>query len=66
VIQFLSWVGALGLMSAPFFIDTLAGKLLASVSLLILIPQTIQKRAYNLTLLNFVGICGYLWNIFHV
>ena len=63
IVNLLSWFGAIGLMVAPFIIDTLAGKLLASASLLSLIPQTLQKRAYNLTLLNIVGIVGYFWSI---
>jgi hypothetical protein len=64
IVSILAWIGSGALCIAPFFIDTASGKLLAVFGLSILIPQTIQKRAFNLTVLNCVGIIGYLWELF--
>jgi hypothetical protein len=64
MIILLSWTGAALLCAAPFIIDTIAGKILAIAGLSFLLPQTIQKKVYNLTVLNLVGIFGYLWEIF--
>jgi hypothetical protein len=47
---------------APFFIDTLPGKLCAIAGLLLLTIQALDLRAYNLVLLNLVGIAGYTFS----
>jgi len=47
---------------APFFIDTLPGKLCAIVGLALLTVQALDLRAYNLVLLNLVGIAGYTFS----
>ncbi len=47
---------------APFFIDTLPGKLCAICGLLLLTIQALDLRAYNLVLLNLVGIAGYTFS----
>lgn len=63
IVSILAWTGSAALCGAPFIIDSLAGKLLAIFGLSAVIPQTIQKRAFNLTLLNVVGIIGYLFEV---
>lgn len=63
IVSILAWIGSAALCCAPFIIDSLAGKLIAIFGLLGITPQTIQKRAFNLTLLNVVGITGYLFEI---
>jgi hypothetical protein len=59
----LAWVATALLCIAPFFIDTTAGKVCALFALAMLCPQAYEKRAYNLILLNSVGIIGYLWSV---
>lgn len=65
IAAFLNWIGTVALATAPFFIDTLEGKALAIVGLLILSLQAYRLKAYNLILLNLVGVIGYsfaIWN----
>lgn len=64
IVSTLAWIGSGALCAAPFIIDSLPGKFIAVFGLLALIPQTLEKRAYNLTLLNCIGIIGYLYEIF--
>lgn len=48
---------------APFFIDTIPGKICAIVGLALLTLQALDLRAYNLVLLNLVGTAGYLYSL---
>lgn len=48
---------------APFFIDTLPGKLCAIAGLLLLTIQALDLKAYNLIILNVVGVAGYTFSI---
>lgn len=48
---------------APFFIDTVPGKICAIVGLTLLTIQALDLKAYNLVLLNLVGTTGYLYSL---
>ena len=59
----MAWVGALLLCGAPFFIDTLAGKVAAIIGLAILGIQAYKLRAFNIVFCNAVGIIGYITSL---
>lgn len=61
---FVIYVGTACMMIGPFFINMLLGKILAILGLGLLTIQTQKTKSYNLSLLNAVGICGYLYSIF--
>ena len=63
LIRLMGWIGAAGIMAAPFVIETTGGQLLAAGSLFLLTIQLITVRAWNIVLANTVGIIGYLWSI---
>ena len=48
---------------APFFINTVPGKICAVVGLALLTIQALDLKAYNLVLLNLVGTAGYLYSL---
>lgn len=50
--------------AAPFFIDTMQGKLLAIVGLTLLTIQAYNIRAVNLIALNVIGIMGYSYALY--
>jgi len=56
-------MGAGALMVAPFIIDTSEGKILACTGLALLTVQALKIRAYNLVLLNLVGVAGYIYSL---
>ena len=56
-------MGTGAMVIAPFFIDTLAGKLCAIVGLALLTVQALDLKAHNLILLNLAGIAGYTFSI---
>jgi len=58
------WFGAAAMVAAPFNIDAASGKILAIVGLALLTVQALQLRAYNLVLLNTLGILGYCYAIY--
>ena len=51
-------------MAGPFFVNNISGKILCIAGLTLLTVQTQKTKSYNLSLLNAVGICGYLYSIF--
>ena len=58
------FIGTGCMMVGPFFVNFLSGKILSVVGLALLTVQTQKTKSYNLSLLNAVGICGYLYSIF--
>ena len=64
LVSFLAWLGAVGISIAPFIIDTEAGKITASVSLFLLTIQAIKLKAWNLVIMNLIGIGGYLYVLY--
>ena len=56
-------LGTGALCVAPFFIDTLPGKLCAIAGLLLLTIQALDLKAYNLIILNVVGVAGYTFSL---
>lgn len=50
--------------SAPFFIDSNSGKLLAIGGLFLLTIQAFDLKAWNLVLLNLTGIMGYFYALY--
>lgn len=58
------WMGAAAMGAAPFFIDTMQGKLLAIVGLSLLTVQAYNMRAVNLIALNLIGIIGYCYALY--
>ena len=61
---FVIYIGTGLLMIGPFFVNFLSGKIISIVGLSLLTIQTQKTKSYNLSLLNMVGICGYLYSIF--
>jgi len=61
---FVIYVGTLCMMAGPFVVNTIEGKLVCITGLALLTVQTQKTKSYNLSLLNAVGICGYLYSIF--
>jgi len=51
------------MMVSPFFIDSISGKVGIVVALSLITIQTQLTKQYNLSLLNVVGICGYLYSL---
>jgi len=50
-------------MAGPFVVNTIEGKILCITGLALLTVQTQRTKSYNLSLLNAVGICGYIYSI---
>lgn len=61
---FVIYIGTACMMVGPFFVNYFIGKALSVVGLSLLTVQTQKTKSYNLSLLNAVGICGYLYSIF--
>tara|TARA_B100001113_G_C20760038_1_gene470485 strand:+ start:235 stop:450 length:216 start_codon:yes stop_codon:yes gene_type:complete len=61
---FVIYIGTICMMAGPFFVNYLSGKVLCIAGLTLLTIQTQKTKSYNLSLLNAVGICGYLYSIF--
>ena len=57
------YIGTLFMMVSPFFIDTNEGKVGMLIGLALIAIQTQKTKQYNLSLLNFVGFCGYLYSL---
>jgi len=57
------YFGTLLMMVSPFFIDSVTGKVGMMVALSLRTIQTQLTKQYNLSLLNAVGICGYLYSL---
>ena len=58
------YIGTICMMAGPFFVNSISGKLIMIVGLALLTIQTQKTKSYNLSLLNAVGICGYLYSLF--
>ena len=61
---FVIYIGTFCMMAGPFFVNDLSGKLLCIAGLALLTVQTQRTKSYNLSLLNLVGISGYIYSIF--
>ena len=61
---FVIYIGTACMMVGPFFVNYIIGKVLSVIGLSLLTVQTQKTKSYNLSLLNAVGICGYLYSIF--
>ena len=57
------YVGTVFMMVSPFFIDTNQGKIGMLIGLVLITIQTQKTKQYNLSLLNLVGFCGYLYSL---
>tara|TARA_E500000075_G_C6767373_1_gene210511 strand:- start:211 stop:456 length:246 start_codon:yes stop_codon:yes gene_type:complete len=57
------YVGTGFMMISPFFIDTSQGKIGMLIGLALITIQTQRTKQYNLSLLNLVGFCGYLYSL---
>jgi len=51
------------MMVSPFFIDSVYGKVGMLVALTLITIQTQKTKQYNLSLLNVVGVMGYLYSL---
>lgn len=60
---FVIYIGTVFMMISPFFIDTNQGKIGMLIGLALITIQTQKTKQYNLSLLNFVGFCGYLYSL---
>ena len=58
--RLIAWFGAALLCAAPFLIDTTFGKSIACIGLACLTYQAYGLKAYNLIIINIVGILGYM------
>ena len=61
---FVIYIGTICMMAGPFVVNTVEGKIICITGLALLTVQTQKTKSYNLSLLNAVGICGYLYSIF--
>lgn len=61
---FVIYIGTACMMIGPFFVNYFIGKALSVIGLGLLTIQTQKTKSYNLSLLNIVGIVGYLYSIF--
>lgn len=57
------YLGTIIMMLSPFVIDSWVGKVGMVVGLILLTIQTQKTKQYNLSLLNLVGIVGYLYSL---
>jgi len=57
------YFGTIIMMLSPFVIDFWVGKVGMLIGLTLLTIQTQKTKQYNLSLLNLVGICGYLYSL---
>ena len=55
------YLGTILMMISPFIIDSTYGKLGMVIGLILITIQTQKTKQYNLSLLNAVGIIGYLF-----
>ena len=60
---FVLYIGTACLMFAPFFVNTVNGKILYVLGLGLITIQTQRTKSYNLSLLNMIGILGFLYSI---
>ena len=51
------------MMVSPFVIQSWVGKVGMVIGLILITIQTQVTKQYNLSLLNLVGICGYLYSL---
>tara|TARA_R110000803_G_scaffold37781_4_gene81559 strand:- start:23628 stop:23852 length:225 start_codon:yes stop_codon:yes gene_type:complete len=58
------YFGTVCLMVGPYFIQLPIGKILSVVGLALLTVQTQRTKSYNLSLLNVVGIGGYIFSLY--
>ena len=57
------YIGTIFMMVSPFFIDSNEGKVGMLIGLALITIQTQKTKQYNLSLLNCVGFCGYLYSL---
>jgi len=57
------YFGTILMMLSPFFIQSWIGKVGMMLGLVLITIQTQKTKQYNLSLLNFVGFCGYLYSL---
>ena len=57
------YFGTAMMMFSPFVIDSVYGKIGMLIGLTLITIQTEVTKQRNLTLLNLVGICGYLYSL---
>ncbi len=57
------YLGTLLMMISPFIIDSIYGKMGMVVGLILITIQTQKTKQYNLSLLNIVGITGYVYSL---
>ena len=57
------YFGTALMMLSPFIIDSIYGKMGMVVGLILITVQTRRTKQYNLSLLNLVGITGYIYSL---
>ncbi len=57
------YFGTILMMASPFFIQSWIGKVGMMLGLVLITIQTQKTKQYNLSLLNFVGFCGYVYSL---
>ena len=57
------YFGTALMMLSPFIIDSIYGKMGMVVGLILITIQTQKTKQYNLSLLNIVGITGYVYSL---
>jgi len=58
------YLGTSIMMLSPYFINLHIGKIGMLIGLALLTIQTQKTKQYNLSLLNIVGFCGYLFSLY--
>lgn len=59
------YLGTILMMVGPYFVSTIEGKVACALGLALLTVQTQKTKQYNLSLLNIVGMGGYLWSLYN-
>lgn len=61
IIESLAYIGSASMIAAPWVGNMMVPAIITGMVLLT--PQAVDRKAYNLVLLNLVGIVGYAWRL---
>lgn len=65
IIQTVSWLGTFILMLGPYLMHHVSGFILALVGVVLITPPCIQKKQWNLVILNVSSVIGYSIQIYN-
>jgi hypothetical protein len=59
IIETVSWIGTFVLMLGPYLMHNVSGFILALIGVVLITPPCIEKKQWNLVLLNMSSVIGY-------